>query len=300
MARAFPDVRLGTLQRRRRLLRSQPAASAGITLGLLALNDTRFDPKNFEAVVVGDLQSPFHDERALSSFNYFLKDMAHRINVLIDNGDHYDNYAISAFHKDKGRGTPEAFAREIEIGTNIFREWREILGEGVDIILHRGNHEDRWDRYLTNPNLDHLYAVAGDKLDFADVYGLNELGVIVVPYMQPVLYGEVVVTHGTTSSKKAGVVALAAIQQKYARSVILNHVHTGAMVTQRYLDRTCVGVENFTLCRIDDLGYAEYPNWSQGFSYVKTVDGATHIQPVMMNNQSFVFDGKLYTPEGVK
>ena len=297
----FPDVNLPTLQRRRRMLRAQPNMSEGRSLALSGLNETRYDPKNFMAVVVGDLQAPFHDVRALASFNAFLHDVKDTIDCLIDNGDHYDNYAISRFNKSEGRGTPEAFTHERDTGTRIFADWRNLLGDDVDLILHKGNHEDRWDAYLEQNLPDHVYLVAGDRLDFASVYGLDELNVHVIPYKVPVLYGDMVVTHNTKSNTaNPGTTALKHIQQRYGSSVLINHVHTGAMVTQRHIGGHYIGIENFMLADFNQLTYAEFPNWAQGFTVLNVVDGVTYPTPVTMLNQCFHYGGKLYTPEGVK
>jgi len=306
MLREFPDQKLITLQRRRRLLRNQPTISDGVSLGLMGLEETRFNPKNFSAIVVGDLQSPFYDFEALASFNHLLEDFGtvHApINALINVGDHFDFYAISKYKKSNGRGTPEAFIKEIEIGRAVFEAWRVILGDDVEMILHKGNHEERWDKYLETKDNDHLYAALKhsdnrDALSFESITGLGELGVRVIPYMKPTLYGDTVVVHGTTSTKVAGTVARNMVQGRYGTNVIVGHSHTGAMVTQRYLMGTYVGIENFTLCDLDGLGYAEFPNWCQGFTYMKVVDGVSYLRPVVMRNKSFEFNGHFYTPKG--
>lgn len=299
LTQEFPGIPLATLQRRRRLIRAQRNTSDGVTLSIDGLENTRFDPNNFSAVVIGDVQSPFHDTRAISSLNKLLEDLAESdsIDLLIANGDIYDCYAISSYRKEEGRGTPEAFKTEMQIGTNLFKRWRDILGPHRDIILIKGNHETRWDRYLETVGKDHLYAVLGERMGFREVFGLNELDVHVIPYKKPVRFGDVTITHGTTSSKAAGNVARNAIQERFGTSVILNHCHTAAMVTQRYIDRVAVGIENFTLCSLDGLGYAEFPNWAQGFTVLRVKDGKSYIQPVAMVEQSFYYGSKFYAPE---
>ena len=305
MVEAFPAISLSTLQRRRRLLRQQPQMSEGVSLGLNGLERTRFNPRDFSAIIVGDLQSPFVDHDALAAFNSMLGDLGTvhpAIDVLIDNGDHYDNYAISRYKKTEGRGTPEAFVREVTQGTAIFEEWRRILGPDVDIVLHKGNHEVRWDAYLETQDTEHLYAIMKvvdpEALTFEHITGLDKLGIITVPYMKPTLYGDVIVTHGTKSSQNAGMTVRNAIRGQFGTNVVLNHIHTGAMVAQRYIGGTVIGIENFTMADLDGLGYAEWPNWVQGFTYMKVVDGVSYLRPVVMRNQCFEFDGVVYTPRG--
>ena len=302
MVSNFPDLNIATLQRRRRMLRAQPSLSDGVSLGITGLEATSFDPKNFHAIVLGDIQSPFHDRLSIRSVNnllVYLKNNS-RLDVLINNGDHFDNYAISRFDKSKLRGEASSFRKEVEVGTEIFAEWRRSLGDDLDIILHMGNHEDRWAHFLEQNVPDQVYAVAGDSLDFAKIYGLDSLGVQLIPYKRPVIYGEYVITHNTKSNQaQPGTTVLNLIRKKYGQSLIVNHIHTGAMVTQRYVGGTYVGIENFSLADFDQLDYAEFPNWCQGFTYLVTRDGVSYAHPVPIINHCFEFDGKIFSPEGI-
>lgn len=292
----FPDVSLTTLQRRRRMLKAQPTISDGVSLGLTGLERVSFDTQNFSAIVVGDFQSPFHDERTLDAFNLFIEREGMKYDAIINVGDHFDNYAISRYDKDKRRASTEEWLKEKEVGLNIFREWKRIFSG--DIILLMGNHEDRWNSYL-NTAPDKIREAAGDALDFENVYGLKELGVVTFPYMQPVLFGDVTITHGTrTNSTTPGSTALKEIRTRFGTNVIVGHCHTGALVTQRYVHGTAVGIENFTMADLDGLGYAMFPNWQQGFTILNVINGKAFMTPVLISNHTFVFNGMLYSPRG--
>jgi len=294
----FPDVKLDTLKRRKRMVKSQPTVSDGTALGLSGLERVNFDTRNFKAYVIGDYQAPFHNKAATESFLRLLEDTADSIDVVINDGDHYDNYAVSSYSKDKRRGSVENWKQEIEVGNSIFADWRSVFDK--DILLLKGNHEDRWDRYLNDQAPDKVREAAGEALDFDKVYGLDKYNIITFPYMQPVLFGDVVITHGTRSNTTSpGTTALKEIRQRFGTNVIVGHCHSGAMVTQRYIHGTAVGVENFTMADLDGLGYAMFPNWLNGFTYLEVRDGKSYLQPVPMHNNTFAFNGKLYTPKGI-
>lgn len=295
----FPGVKLETLKRRKRMVKSQPTISDGTALGLSGVERVTFDTRNFKAYVIGDFQAPYHSEPATESFRLLLQDTAHDVDAVINVGDHFDNYAVSSYNKDKRRASHEEWLREIAVGNSIFAGWRSVF-DG-DILLLKGNHEDRWDRYLNDQAPDKVREAAGDALEFDNVYELNKYNIITFPYMQPVLFGDVVITHGTRSSTtQPGSVALKEIRQRFGTNVIVGHCHSGAMVTQRYIHGTAVGIENFTMADLDGLGYAMFPNWLNGFTYLEVRDGKSYLQPVPMHNSTFVFNGKLYTPKGIK
>lgn len=291
----FPDIRLDTLKRRRRMLRAQPALSDGVSLGLSGVERVSFDTNNFTAFVIGDLQVPFQNKEALAAFSHLLDDT--KVDVIINDGDHFDNYAISRYQKDKRRGTYEAFKREREEGLSIFGEWR--TRHSGDIILLKGNHEERWENYVMNNAEDIILDVAGEALNFDNVFDMKRHDVITFPYMQPVLFGDTIITHGTRASTTTpGSTALKEIRQRFGTNVIVGHCHSGAMVAQRYVWGTAVGIENFTMANLDGLGYAMFPNWCNGFTHLRVVDGKGYLTPVPIQNNTFIFNGKLYTPRG--
>lgn len=296
----FPGVKVSTLKRRRRLIKAQPSVSEGTALGLSGLERVHFDTRNFKGIVIGDFQSPHHNREALAAFNYLLADIKDDLDVIIDDGDHYDNDAVSRYKKDARRATLESFKEARDIGNDIFKSWRDV-GFGGDILLLKGNHEQRWDNYILNEASDKILEFAGDSLSFERVFETGKYGVISFPYMQPVLFGNTVITHGTRSSTTTpGSVALKEIRQRFGTSVIVGHCHSGALVTQRYTHGTAIGIENYTMANLDELGYAMFPNWMNGFTYLHMVEGVGHMQTVPMINNTFVFNGKLYTPKGAR
>lgn len=298
MLSLFPGVKIATLHRRKRMLKAAPTMSEGISLGLSGLERVSFDTRNFRAVVVGDFQSPFHNKEALKAFNFFLKDEAENLEAIINIGDHFDNYSISRYSKDKRRGSLEEWKKEKAIGLSIFEDWRKFYSK--DILLLYGNHEDRWNQYVDNMGDPMIREAAGESLVFEKVYGLDKLDIITFPYMVPVTLGDVTITHGTRSnSTSPGATALKEIRTRFGTSVIVGHCHSGALVTQRYIHGTAVGVENFTMADLDGLGYAMFPNWMNGFSYLRVENGRSYITPVPMTNNTFMFNGKIYTPKGV-
>jgi len=293
---AFPGVGVETLRRRRRLLRNQPAMSVGVSLATSGLERLSTDLDNFTAYVIGDFQVPYHNKKALAAFNHLLADQP--VDLIINDGDHWDNYSISRFGKDPRRASIEAWREEVEEGRVIFEDWKKV--HKGEIVLLKGNHEKRWSDFC-NQSSSKILEAAGEALSFEHIYGLDDLGVVTFDYMQPVTFGNVTITHGTKgNSGTPGAMVLGEIRKRFGTHVIVGHCHTGAMTTQRYIGGSWVGIENFTMADVDGLEYTMFPNWHNGFTFLRVVNGEAHLQPIVINNNEFVFNGKLYTPTGVK
>ena len=106
---------------------------------------------NKSILILNDLHIPFHRNDILSIIQSYHE--YGDLNTIIFGGDIIDCKSISSF-PDLDDITIE---QEIETAINFFKKVREIVGDSTKIICIKGNHEVRWDRYISKMHDKALY-----------------------------------------------------------------------------------------------------------------------------------------------
>ncbi len=208
----------------------------------------------------GDLHIPFQDRGALSvMFEY--ADLFHP-NIVTIMGDLLDCYQISTFLKNPIRG--KRLFEEIQEGKEFLYEVRDRYPE-AKIILYRGNHEERIERYICDkaPQLAELVeSLLPEKLE------LNKLNIEYIT--EPFVIGKLWHLHGSerTGGGYNPEHILNVLIQYVEDHFVTFHYHrsqskTFKRIGNRYWNTNSVGY------LATDLDYAKMNKWQQGFGIVE-------------------------------
>lgn len=110
---------------------------------------------------------PFHDTAAVE--HWIKRERPQRIVLL---GDVLDLHALTEHRKN--REWTDRLDVELRAGRRWLQNLRTMAGARCDIVYIKGNHEDRWDRYVESkaPALRNL-----KSMSLPEVLGLPDLGV---------------------------------------------------------------------------------------------------------------------------
>jgi len=229
------------------------------------LKASQRDSREQRWVVMNDLQIPFEDKPVLWDLVVpFVRDLKPYGIVL--NGDIVDNHEISDFSKDPKYRRMDLEAERKGLG--------RLLTALAPVTKERwyleGNHEDRYRRYVWSrvPEL----AAAGGMPSFAEAFHLADHGFQHKPYGGYVMLGKLLVTHGFVVAQDSGVSA----KRHFTRlgtSVLIGHTHRAGVFHRRNQMGDHAAYENGCLCRLDGLGYAQFPDWQQAFSVIDVFPG---------------------------
>lgn len=237
-------------------------------------------------VVMNDVQIPFEDKAVLWDLVVpFVQEL--KPDGVVLNGDIVDNYEISDYQKDP---------KLRSVGLRAERKGAGRLMKALEQIPIKhwidGNHEDRYRRYAWGrvPEL-----VRADIMPtFATAFKLGDYGFSWTQYGGHRMLGKLMVTHGFIVAQQSAYSAQRHFQ-RLGNSVLIGHTHRGGTHYKTNVGGAHVAIENFCLCRLDGLGYAQFPDWQQGFSVVDVFDnGLFNVQQVpIINRRALMFGGQL-------
>lgn len=267
------------------------------------------------AAIVGDLQAPYHDPRAVSVMCQVLSEM--NLDLLIFNGDFVDFRNLALY--------PVINPTEKTVSSLKYEvlSARVLLAEICAAVpakhrrWHDGNHEWRALRTLTrDPKVIQLLeisevqdALATPKLMKLDDFGIDYVGKYpkgswLHPQLDP--HKNVWVEHGYKVCKKSGYTVSSLIMERMA-SCITNHVERLAgPVWTRALGRDFFGIENGNLSIIGEpeLGediyggvpFAEpaYLNHRQGFTLIHWDGQDWYPFTIRIKDGRTICNGKVY------
>lgn len=161
--------------------------------------------------------------------------------VVVHLGDHWDMPSLSSYDAGKRSSENRRVNRDIEAGNTALRLLTDAIGEPKPrLVLLRGNHEQRIERYVDdNPKLEETVGYH----QFNDV----ALGWEVVPFLQPIVIGGVAFAHyfprgsdGNVGQTKRGAPSARAQLLREMQSCVAGHrqgldlaVHTNGKRTLR-------------------------------------------------------------------
>jgi predicted phosphodiesterase len=216
-------------------------------------------------VVLNDLQIPFEDPPVLWDLVVpFVREL--KPYGVILNGDIIDNHEISDFTKNPAWRHHDLKAER----KSAFKLFDALAPVTKDRVFIEGNHEDRYRRYAWENASD--FEAAGAIRTLPEYLKLEEHGFQHRPYGGHVMLGKLMVTHGFIVAQDSGTSA----KRHFMRlgcSVLIGHTHRVGVYHKTNVVGDHAAFENGCLCRLDGLGYAQFPDWQQAFSVVDVFPG---------------------------
>ena len=238
-----------------------------------------------KVAVIGDIHNPYQDQTALALVEDFLITM--QPDVLVYNGDVNDFYQLSKFDKDPSR--MDRLQADLNNTKKMFKHHAEILPKARKILI-KGNHEDRWERFLRTsaPVLECL-----DCLELDRLFGLKTFGIKTVEYEEGlmingvflILHSDIVSIHSAYTAKR--------LYEKHGGCGMCNHTHRGGSFYKRDRFGTWGWWENFCLCRLDP-DWIMNPNWQHGFSLIHFRDERFWVEQIPIIKDKFMYAGEIF------
>lgn len=266
--------------------------------------------KPFRWALVGDLQIPYHDQRAVDLWFKVMK--SYRPDAIDVVGDIDDFLEFSRFSdgttddffaklkKARVAGENEDFSpvpyvlQVSEKAKSFYTAIREA-NPHADIFAALGNHEERVFSYMDKKAPDFVNEITPDSL-----WDLKNLGIPYALYQTPPTerFAGIHVHHGATVS--SGGMAVAKDIDNYNVSLARGHDHLGGVVFKTYPMRneTLIGLACGHMCdpRGYGLKYTINPSWQLGFATVEidTLGNPNAQFHRISPDYTVVFNGKLY------
>ena len=243
------------------------------------------------AVIVNDLQVPFHDVASVKAVLKFVAEV--KPDALVLNGDIGDFYEVSDFDKDPARKTN--LQTELAAVRTVIDAFAAAAPKAKK-FWNDGNHEDRLRRYLwKHPELASL-----ETLTIPSQLKLAKYGFEYHPYGEGFwLNRKFFVVHGDIVRSKSSFTARA-MYERYLCSGISGHTHR--LGSYYNVAHTVDGPEVFgwwengCLCAMTPE-YVQHPQWQQGFAVVHYDDGPTgrfQVVQVPVLDGMFIYGGEAY------
>ncbi len=217
------------------------------------------EPK--KAIVLPDMQVPFHDEETLSIVEEYMKD--HEWDYYINLGDFMDFDFISDYNKRKIKlREGRRFEEDYEIGREILKRHRDIVGDDCEMYLIEGNHEDRVNRYVEqHPQFEGMVEVPKNL-------HLDELGIEWMPFWSEgdiLEIGNAIFIHGKYTNKYHAKKHV----NRYGKNIYYGHTHDLQVFSKvkHGHDKTLEGHSLGCLCQYDQqYKEGEPDNWQKAFA----------------------------------
>lgn len=269
---------------------------------LECLDDLR-SVDNFDrsVMIINDIHTPYERDDVLE----LIKKHANEINTLVIAGDLMDCESISKFPKKNRLSIKD----ELIYTYNFVSKIRKILDNGQDIIIHNGNHEERWYRDICdmhskgmqdflNPNiLDMLFEgftlyENGHKVKYKGIDGVTY-----IPHWYINLDGKLIVCHPKDFSSVDGKMCEKVSEHFLNKHeefevVVFGHTHKYSQMKVSRRQGIFV-VENNCLCKphdYADCGKLGYTPQDYGYTIVKY----NNDEPIDYNNIKVYFLDEIY------
>lgn len=250
------------------------------------------------AVVIGDLQVPYHDPEAVGIAESIITDVGP--DILLHLGDQNDAYDLSDYDRDPAR--KESLQDEIDQSRAILHRFAQLAPKARRVLLE-GNHEDRLRRTIWKmPGASSALArlkLFQQTMTWPSFLGLEEIGWEWIPtdrQSRTEVLPKLVSIHGHQLSRGTVVESGMARKgiQKYGRSVIMGHGHRACVVTRRDHNGQSFGIEGGCLCMLDGQPYGVDFNWGQAITVIEwTLDRRLmHVDQILLREGRALWRGR--------
>lgn len=210
-------------------------------------------------IVMADIHIPYQDDVALSTMFDYVDPLNPDIIVIL--GDLVDFYQISRFIKNPAK---KGISDEIKETKKFLQDLRARYPK-AEIILYKGNHEDRMDRFVLQ-SAKEIYELVSDLLEVK--LGLNELNIQFIS--EPFRIGKLWHLHG--HEKQMG-----SYNPEYITNVFWKYIHDHFIVGHfhRSQDKIFKRIDNNVYWGgalgylAKDLDYARLNAWNKGFGIIR-------------------------------
>jgi len=251
-------------------------------------------------VFISDHQIPDHNEKAINAVNQFIKDFKpDKVHIV---GDFLNFTKVAKYDQDPYYH--KTMADEINMGRIILDDLVRVTRKAnkeAEIIWYEGNHEVRLVKYLGRnaTALAEITDVNGEIVNsIPHLFSLKEKGVTWIPYLQRHTERGVEIEHGDVARTRSGMTANAMIDRR-GRSGFSGHTHRLAFVMKTQVDKEMFWIETGSLCKREfESPYGRSMDWQNGFAVgIYSFETKTfYPQAIPLFNNTFMFDGKVYTP----
>jgi hypothetical protein len=270
---------------------NQPVFTNDFKLSRLAIRGQRYLTPGMY-IVLGCVHAPFHLAPAFKAVEQLLHDNKSEIVGLVLDGDFADINSLSSH--DKGRKPIPGVTLDWEYTESeiLLDSLLNPLASNISKIFIYGNHEDRYNRYMSDIDNSKLGASLKSPIEGLnliskgfDIYENWKEDFITLGHHLDVSHGEFYNVH---SAKKH--------IDTYRRSILYYHTHR----VQQYIEGAVGGYNGGSMADFSApvFGYASRAmknSWLNGFNAVHVDEqGFYHIQQIVCYNNSFVFGNKVY------
>lgn len=231
-------------------------------------------------LVLSDIHLPYHNVQSIElAVEYGLKNGA---NGILLNGDTLDCHTLSKYEKDPRKRT---FSQEIESGRELLAFLRHTF-DGVPIYFKMGNHEERYERFLSF-KAPELLDCTDFKLETLLRFG--EHGVNLITDKRIIKAGKLSIMHGHEFfGGGAGVNPARGYFMRSKESVLCGHNHQTSEHTEPTLSGDIITAwSTGCLSELHPL-YMPVNKWNLGFAFVEIEkDGSFKV------HNKRIFNGKI-------
>lgn len=241
-----------------------------------------------KGIIKPDTHAPYHNKISWELLTHVVEEW--KPEIVVDQGDHFDCYAVSQHRKDPRRKMN--ILEEIDEARRMLK----IFDACKYKYFIEGNHEYRLPRFLMDfaPQIYELLLSRTND----DLFGLKADGWKVTPYMQALTLGKLQVTHDLD---KAGETAIHDAMAAFMDNVSIGHTHLLRYVVKG----TAFGVPHLGasfgwLGDVEKIDYRHrvkaHRDYVQGFGTFRLdlKTGFIYVTPVPIFGNSCCVEGKVY------
>lgn len=211
-------------------------------------------------LLLSDVHIPYHTEEAIEvALTYAEENKADHILL---NGDICDFYNVSSYNKD-----PEErnLSNELQKTRQFLAHLRERFPK-AKIIYKIGNHEDRWEKYLTN-KAPELLGISQFKMN--EILNFDKWDIDLVASMQKIKAGKhLTILHGH-ETRNSGVYPARTLLMRTKVCSIAGHNHRTSTYGEKTSDNKYL--YSWTLGCLCDMSpdYMPINQWNHGFGWLE-------------------------------
>jgi predicted phosphodiesterase len=255
---------------------------------------------SLSAVVFGDTQIPFQDDKCLSVIEGVIAQV--KPDILLHMGDVIDCWQISDYDRDPN--LMGSLQDNIDATRTRMHRWSQLAPKARRVLL-KGNHEDRLQRLIwrlpdTARELAKLRAFR-EAMTWPRLLDLDGIGWEWIEEDQQShaeILPKLIAIHGHQLKGATTVEGAAArkAMQKYGRSVIVGHHHRACVIARRDHNGQAFGIETGCSCLLDGQPWGRDFNWQQAVTVLEWSSDrkVMHAEQIIIRSGRAICRGKDY------